>query len=167
MKITMSEVLNHQQIKKKITRMAYEIYERNLNSKAVVFAGISGMGETLADLLATELKLISPLTIEQTEIILDKAHIATEAMKLSHEIDLQGKTLILVDDVLNTGKTLVYAMKPFLDEELYKMEIAVLVNRSHGLFPIRPDYTGFELSTTFNEHIKVDFSGDNYSVYLH
>ncbi|WP_339868570.1 phosphoribosyltransferase family protein [uncultured Algoriphagus sp.] len=163
----MSEVLNHQQIKKKITRMAYEIYERNLNSKAVVFAGISGMGRFLSDLLATELKAISPLVIEQTEIILDKAHIASEEVQLSNEIDLQGKTLILVDDVLNTGKTLVYAMKPFLDEELYRMEIAVLVNRSHGLFPIRPDYTGFELSTTLNEHIKVDFSGENYFVYLH
>ncbi|MEB2781886.1 phosphoribosyltransferase family protein [Algoriphagus sp. C2-6-M1] len=163
----MSEVLNHQQIKKKITRMAYEIYERNLNSKAVVFAGISGMGETLADLLATELRAISPLTIEQIKIIIDKVHVASEEVKLSTAIDLQGKTLILVDDVLNTGKTLVYAMKPFLDEELYKMEIAVLVNRSHGLFPIRADYTGFELSTTLNEHIKVDFSGDNYFVYLH
>lgn len=163
----MSEVLNHQQIKKKITRMAYEIYERNLNSKAVVLAGISGMGETLANLLATELKAISPLEIEQVKIILDKAHVASEEVQLSSEIDLQGKTLILVDDVLNTGKTLVYAMKPFLEEELYKMEIAVLVNRSHGLFPIRPDYTGFELSTTLNEHIKVDFSGDNYCVHLH
>lgn len=163
----MSEVLNHQQIKKKITRMAYEIYERNLNSKAVVFAGISGMGKTLANLLATELKEISPLTIEQTEVLLDKEHVASDDVQLSNEIDLQGKTLILVDDVLNTGKTLVYAMKPFLDEELYRMEIAVLVNRSHGLFPIRPDYTGFELSTTLNEHIKVDFSGDNYFVYLH
>ncbi|REG85411.1 phosphoribosyltransferase family protein [Algoriphagus antarcticus] len=163
----MSEVLNHQQIKKKITRMAYEIYERNLNSKAVVFAGISGMGIILSDLLAAELRAISPLTIEQTEVILDKAHVSSEEVVLTNEIDLRGKTLILVDDVLNTGKTLVYAMKPFLEEELYKMEIAVLVNRSHGLFPIRPDYTGFELSTTLNEHIKVDFSGDNYFVYLH
>ncbi|PZX56702.1 phosphoribosyltransferase family protein [Algoriphagus chordae] len=163
----MSEVLNHQQIKKKITRMAYEIYERNLNSKAVVFAGISGMGRILADLLAAELRAISPLTIEQTEIMLDKTDIASGKVQLSKEIDLQGKSLILVDDVLNTGKTLVYAMKPFLGEELFRMEIAVLVNRSHGLFPIRPDYTGFELSTTLNEHIKVDFSGDNYFVYLH
>ncbi|MDR7132582.1 pyrimidine operon attenuation protein/uracil phosphoribosyltransferase [Algoriphagus sp. 4150] len=163
----MSEVLNHQQIKKKITRMAYEIYERNLNSKGVVLAGISGMGGTLAQLLAAELKAISPLTIELTEVILDKVHVASEQVQLSAAIDLQGKTLILVDDVLNTGKTLVYAMKPFLEEELHKMEIAVLVNRSHGLFPIRPDYTGFELSTTLNEHIKVDFSGDSYFVYLH
>jgi pyrimidine operon attenuation protein/uracil phosphoribosyltransferase len=73
----------------------------------------------------------------------------------------------LVDDVLNTGKTLAYAMKPFLDKELKKMEIAVLVNRSHGLFPIRPDYTGYELATTFNDHILVDFSGVKYSVILH
>lgn len=163
----MSEVLNHQQIKKKITRMAYEIYERNLHSKGVVFAGISGMGRILSDLLTAELRSISPLSIEQTEVILDKENIASEEVALSNEIDLHGKTLILVDDVLNTGKTLVYAMKPFLDEELYKMEIAVLVNRSHGLFPVRPDYTGFELSTTLNDHIKVDFSGENYFVFLH
>ena len=125
------------------------------------------MGRILSDLLVAELKAISPLIIEQTEVILDKVNIASEEVKLTRDIDLQGKTLILVDDVLNTGKTLVYAMKPFLDEELYKMEIAVLVNRSHGLFPVRPDYTGFELSTTLNEHIKVDLSGDNYFVHLH
>jgi pyrimidine operon attenuation protein/uracil phosphoribosyltransferase len=164
----MSEVLNHEQIKKKITRMAYEIYERNLGSKAVVLAGISGMGMTLADLLAKELQAISPLKVEEVEVILDKSNLAEAEVKLSKNIDLQGKTLLIVDDVLNTGKTLAYAMKPFLDIELYKMEVAVLVNRSHGLFPIRPDYTGYELSTTFNEHIRVDFSTENnYSVHLH
>ena len=163
----MSEVLNHQQIKKKITRMAYEIYERNLHSNGVVIAGITGMGTILADLLVQELKQISPLQVEEIEVILDKTNIVSEEIELSAEIELSGKTLILVDDVLNTGKTLAYAMKPFLDVELYKMEIAVLVNRSHGQFPLRPDYTGYELSTTLNEHIKVDFSGDKYSVHLH
>lgn len=163
----MSEVLNHQQIKKKITRMAYEIYERNLNSAGVVFAGISGMGTILADLLVQELKNISPLQVEELEVRLDKSDLISEEIELSQEIELSGKTLILVDDVLNTGKTLAYAMKPFLDKELYKMEIAVLVNRSHGRFPLKPDYTGYELSTTLNEHIKVDFSGNEYSVHLH
>lgn len=163
----MSEVLNHQQIKKKITRMAYEIYERNLHSNGLVIAGITGMGTILADLLVQELKQISPLQVEEIEVILDKTNIVSEEIELSAEIELSGKTLILVDDVLNTGKTLAYAMKPFLDVELYKMEIAVLVNRSHGQFPLRPDYTGYELSTTLNEHIKVDFSGDQYSVHLH
>ncbi len=163
----MSEVLNHNQIKKKITRMAYEIYERNLGSGAVVFAGISGMGMTLAGLLATELQAISNLKVEEVEILLDKSNLAKSEVELSSPIELGGKTLLIVDDVLNTGKTLAYAMKPFLDVELYKMEVAVLVNRSHGLFPIRPDYTGYELSTTLNEHIRVDFSSENnYSVHL-
>lgn len=163
----MSEVLNHQQIKKKITRISFEIYERNLSAVGVVFAGISGMGMIMADLLAKELATISPLKIEKIDIKLDKKDVALSEIELSKEIDLTGKTLILVDDVLNTGKTLAYAMKPFLDKELKKMEIAVLVNRSHGLFPIRPDYTGYELATTFNDHILVDLSGDQYSVILH
>lgn len=163
----MSEVLNHNQIKKKITRMAYEIYERNLGTGAVVFAGISGMGMTLAALLAQELQTISDLKVEEVRILLDKSNLAKSEVELSSPIELGGKTLLIVDDVLNTGKTLAYAMKPFLDVELYKMEVAVLVNRSHGLFPIRPDYTGYELSTTLNEHIRVDFSSENnYSVHL-
>jgi pyrimidine operon attenuation protein/uracil phosphoribosyltransferase len=163
----MSEVLNHNQIKKKITRMAYEIYERNLGSGAVVIAGISGMGKILAGLLVAELQAISDLKIEEVEILLDKSNLAESEVELSNSIELHGKTLLIVDDVLNTGKTLAYAMKPFLDIELHKMEVAVLVNRSHGLFPIRPDYTGYELSTTLNEHIRVDFSSENnYSVHL-
>ena len=163
----MSEVLNHKQIGQKITRMAFEIYEHNINSQGVVFAGIIGMGTTLAKLLASELRAISPLSVEETEVILDKGDVSNSSIELSKEIEINGKTIILVDDVLNTGKTLVYAMKPFLRSEIHKMEIAVLVNRSHGLFPVRPDYTGYELATTFNEHIRVDFSGSEYSVHLH
>ena len=162
----MSEVLNHKQILQKVTRMAFEIYERNIHSSGIVFAGVSGMGTFLASLLANKLREISSLSVEQLEVILDKATISTKAIELSQSLALEGKTVILVDDVLNTGKTLVYAMKPFLDQEIQKMEIAVLVNRSHGLFPVRPDYTGFELATTLSEHIKVDFSENHYSVHL-
>ena len=163
----MSEVLNHQQIRKKITRMAYEIYERNLYSSGVVFAGISGMGLILSQLLAKELKSISNLAVEEVEIVLDKSDIAHSKVELSQSVVLSGKTLIVVDDVLNTDRTIVYAIKPFLEEDIDKMELAVLVNRAHGLFPIRPDYTGYELSTTLNEHIKVDLSEENYFVHLH
>ena len=100
-------------------------------------------------------------------MILDKSDVSKSEIELSQKLELTNKNIILVDDVLNTGKTLVYAMKPFLDLEVQKMEIAVLVNRSHGLFPLRPDYTGFELSTTFNEHIRVDVSSPQHSVQLH
>ena len=163
----MTEVLNHKQVGQKITRMAFEIYERNLHaSGGMVIAGISGMGTILGHLLATELRKISPLQVEEVEVILDKQAVTATEIQLSSPIALKGKTIILVDDVLNTGKTLVYALKPFLEHEVEKIEIAVLVNRSHGLFPVKPDYTGFELATTFNEHIRVDFSGNNYSVHL-
>jgi len=163
----MTEVLNHKQVGQKITRMAFEIYERNLHaSGGMVVAGITGMGTILAHLLATELGKISPLQVEEVEVLLDKQAVTATDVQLSSPIVLKGKTIILVDDVLNTGKTLVYALKPFLEHEVEKMEIAVLVNRSHGLFPVKPDYTGFELATTFNEHIRVDFSGNNYSVHL-
>lgn len=163
----MSEVLNHKQVGQKITRMAFEIYERNVNSAGVVFAGITGMGMSMAKLLAEELKHISPLEVEVVEVLLDKNAVSKSEVELSRKVGLINKTIILVDDVLNTGKTLVYAMKPFLDQEILKMEIAVLVNRSHGLFPLRPDYTGYELSTTLNEHIRVDVSGPQHSVQLH
>jgi pyrimidine operon attenuation protein/uracil phosphoribosyltransferase len=163
----MSEVLNHKQVGQKITRIAFEIYERNLNSAGVVFAGITGMGMTLANLLATEFSKISPISAEVVEVILDKSAVSKSEVELSKSLDVGNKTIILVDDVLNTGKTLVYAMKPFLDQEIQKMEIAVLVNRSNGLFPVRPDYTGYELATTLSEHIRVDFSSNQYSVYLH
>ena len=163
----MTEVLNHKQVGQKITRMAFEIYERNLHaSGGMVVAGITGMGTILGHLLATELQKISPLQVEEVEVILDKQAVTATEIQLSNPIALKGKTIFLVDDVLNTGKTLVYALKPFLEHEVEKIEIAVLVNRSHGLFPVKPDYTGFELATTYNEHIRVDFSGNNYSVHL-
>ncbi|KPQ16317.1 phosphoribosyltransferase family protein [Algoriphagus formosus] len=163
----MSEVLNDKQIRQKITRMAFEIYERNLHTKGVVFAGVTGMGLILSELLAKELSHISELQVEQLEVQLDKSDVANSKISLSQNLDLTGKSLILVDDVLNTGRTVAYAMKPFLQEEISKMELAVLVNRAHGLFPLRPDYTGFELSTTLNEHIRVDLSSSSYSVHLH
>ena len=164
----MSEVLNHKQVGQKITRMAFEIYERNLHATGgMVVAWITGMGTILGHLIATELRKISPLQVEEVEVILDKQAVSTSEVMLSVDITLKGKTILLVDDVLNTGKTLVYALKPFLGHEVEKMEIAVLVNRSHGLFPVKPDYTGFELATTFNEHIRVDFSDNSYAVHLH
>ncbi|TFV96206.1 phosphoribosyltransferase [Algoriphagus kandeliae] len=162
----MSEVLNDKQIRQKVTRMAYEIYERNLHTSGVVFAGISGMGLILSELLANELKVISDLSVEELEVQLDKSNVSQSNITLSKELVLTGKTLILVDDVLNTGRTVAYAMKPFLEEDISKMELAVLVNREHGLFPLRPDYTGYELATTLNEHIRVDLSGPQFSVHL-
>ena len=164
---TKTLVLNHHQISQKITRMAYEIYERNASESSIVFAGITGMGHQLAESLAGALKEISPLEIAVLEIILDKSDVTRGEVSLSSHADLTNKCIVVVDDVLNTGKTLVYALLPFLESSVKKIEVAVLVNRSHKLFPVSPDYTGLELATTLSEHISVDLSSQNHTVHLH
>ncbi|MCH7402907.1 phosphoribosyltransferase family protein [Belliella kenyensis] len=162
-----SQVLDHRQVNQKITRMAYEIYERNASEEEIVFAGISGMGYTLAKLLADNLQQISPIKPVVVEVRLDKSSLIQGEVSLSPDVAPADKCIVLVDDVLNTGKTLAYSLKPFLEITMKKMEIAVLVNRSHKLFPVSPDYTGLELSTTLSEHIAVDLSQEPYTVYLH
>lgn len=164
---TKTLVLNHKQIKQKIIRMAYEVYERNASEKEIIFAGITGMGQQLAGFLAESLREISPLHVRVLEIHLNKHDVNRGDVELSEKGDLTEKCIVVVDDVLNTGKTLLYALKPFLDVGVKKIEVAVLVNRSHKLFPVNPDYTGLELATTLNEHITVDLSTENFSVHLY
>lgn len=164
---TKTLVLNDRQIRQKITRMAYEIYERNLHEETLVFAGITGMGHLLALSLSSTLESISPIKAEVIEIILDKSNVEKSEIRLSKSPSAESHCVIIVDDVLNTGKTLVYALQPFLNSAVKKIEVAVLVNRSHKLFPVTPDYTGLELATTLSEHITVDLQSENHTVHLH
>src|SRR5690606_35542235 len=129
MEKTKTLVLNHNQIQQKITRMAFEIYERNVREEGVVVAGITGMGFVLSGLLAEKLKAISPLKVRQIVIILDKSAKVLGEVTLSEAFPFDGTCLIIVDDVLNTRRTLTYAMQPLLKEAIKKMESAVMVNR--------------------------------------
>jgi pyrimidine operon attenuation protein / uracil phosphoribosyltransferase len=160
-------VLNHKQIQQKIVRIAYEIYERNLREEALVFAGLTGMGHVLAGLIAEKLQQISPIKVNLIEVTLDKSNPKIGEVTLSHSGPFAGQCVLIVDDVLNTGKTLAYAMVPFLQDNVKQIEVAVLVNRSHKLFPVTPDYTGFELSTTLSEHITVKLTPEDSTVHLH
>lgn len=146
--------------------MAFEIYERNFKEKVIIVAGIDGQGYTLAKLLAKEVEAISPIEVTLVKVSLDKMAPQQGEVELDCEIkEVKKKCIILVDDVLNTGRTLAYGLKPFLDTEVKKIETAVLVNRSHTLFPVYPQYTGYELSTTIKEHVEVQL-GKESSVYL-
>lgn len=161
-----SLILNAAQINQKIKRMAYEIFENNFKEKTIAFAGIDGQGYVIAQLLMKELAAISDIQPLAVKVSLDK--LAPQQSEIAIDVDgklLKKKCVILVDDVLNTGKTLAYSLKPFLNLEVKKIEIAVLVNRSHPMFPIMPAYTGLELSTTLSEHVEVVL-GKKASVYL-
>ncbi|MDN3687534.1 phosphoribosyltransferase family protein [Cyclobacterium jeungdonense] len=160
-------VLNHRQIQQKITRMAFEIYERNAGEQDLVVAGMTGMGYVLAERVVEKLREIAPFSLQLIKIDLDKSHPKLHEIHLSEQVPLAGASIILVDDVLNTGKTLAYAMVPFLEAGIKKMEVLVLVNRSHKLYPVAPDYTGFELATTLSEHITVDLNSEASTVHLH
>ena len=159
-------VLNAVQLDQKIRRIAYEIYENNYGTKELILAGICEQGESLAILLSSIIEEISPIKTRVIKINLDKQNPSKPIAESDLPTKLSNKVVIMVDDVLNTGKTLAYSLKPFLDQKIKKIEVAVLVNRSHTAFPISPQYTGYELSTTLSEHIVVKMTGKQKGVYL-
>ncbi|HEY0433507.1 MAG TPA: phosphoribosyltransferase family protein, partial [Chitinophagaceae bacterium] len=137
-------VLDKEVAAKKLERMAYEIVESNLEEKSLILAGISGNGTAIAQIMRELLGKISTIQIDIVEITLDKR--APGPVTLSPSIDVNGKVVIVVDDVVNSGKTLLYALKPLLDFQPKKIQTLVLVARSYRSFPIRPDYVGLSIS---------------------
>lgn len=161
-------ILSKDQILQKLKRIAYEIYENNYLEKKLIVAGIPETGYKLAQLLIQELKEISPLELHLIKVNITKENPANSEISLDCDIKLLKKaSLILVDDVLNTGRTFLYSLKPILQADVKKVQTAVLVYRGHSLFPISSDYTGYELSTTLNEHIEVVLEDGKEGVYLY
>ena len=148
-------VLNKTQIQQKIDRMAYQILEDNLSEKEIVLAGIVSPGYIIAKRLKKVLESISEIKITLMKIEIDKNSSHLEA---SSDIDInsvKNKVVILVDDVLNSGRTLAYGLGVFIDIPLKKLRTLVLIDRSHRNFPISSDFTGLEMSTLIKEHIEV------------
>lgn len=163
-----SQILDAAQIRQKITRIAFEIYERNFEEPELTLVGIAENGYFFAELLANKLRKISPLQITLHRLVLNKTNPAAATLNLTPELDnLQNKVVILADDVLNTGKTLAYCLPLFLEARARKIEIATLIDRHHPLFPVASTYTGYSLATTLKEHIEVTFPEDgNFGAYL-
>ena len=151
-------VLSKEVINRKIRRMALQVAEENIEEKELVIAGIEGNGETVAKCLITELSKIASFTIEQMLVQLNKKK--PENVVFNKSLDLNNKVIILVDDVANTGKTMLYALKPFLNAHPKKIQTLVLVERSHKLFPVQTDYAGLSISTTLQDHIIVETEGE-------
>ncbi|HEV8282707.1 MAG TPA: phosphoribosyltransferase family protein [Chitinophagaceae bacterium] len=143
---------------KKMQRMAYEILENNMEENKIVLAGIKEHGMVVAKNLQKILSEISSLKTELISISLDKR--SPKEVSVSKELDFNSQVIIIVDDVANSGKTLLYAVKPFLVFQPKKIQTLVLVERRHNNFPVQPDYVGLSISTTLQEHIYVEVAGD-------
>ena len=153
-----SIILNQLQISQKIRRIAYQIYETNSSEKEVVLAGIVGNGFVFAEKLVEVLQEISPLKVTICKVQIDKKHPLKPITTSLNIEDYKNKSLVLVDDVLSSGTTLIYGIKHFLDVPLKRFKTAVLVNRNHKKYPVKADFKGISLSTSIKEHIQVEFS---------
>lgn len=151
-------ILSKEVVGKKLQRMAYEILENNIDEKEIILAGIRESGSVVAKVIQQMLAEISSIKTELITITLDKKE--PTDVSLSRSIDLNGKVIILIDDVSNSGKTLLYALKPFIEFHPKKIQILVLVERTHTSFPVRPDYVGLSIATTLQEHIFVEVKGE-------
>ncbi|WP_282124295.1 phosphoribosyltransferase domain-containing protein [Algibacter mikhailovii] len=159
-------ILKHNEINHKIRRIAFQIYESNVNETEVILAGVDKNGYTLAKKLKTVLKNISDIDPTLCKVIIDKKQPWKPISTSITPDDYKNKSLVLVDDVLNSGTTLIYGVKHFLDVPLKQFKTAVLVNRNHKKYPVKADFKGISLSTSLHEHVNVILEGKSFEVTL-
>ena len=150
-------ILDQADITQKTRRMAYQIVEDNYDEKEIIMIGILTGGYEYAKLLKKEIEAISEISIKFLSLTMDKSNPLSHPITIDREkLSLDKKVILLVDDVANTGKTMYYALKPIMDFSPKKVQVAVLVDRQHKLFPICCDFVGLSLSTTMQEQITVE-----------
>lgn len=161
-----NSILNNQEIEHKIKRIAYQIYETFAEEDLIVLAGITTNGYILAQKIGSVLETISDLKVTLCEVKINKQNpfqpITTSIPKELYT----DRGIVLVDDVLNSGTTLIYGVKHFLDVPIKKFKTAVLVDRNHKKFPVKADFKGISLSTSSKEHVHVVFEEHNCHAYL-
>ena len=148
------DILDKESIKMKLERMALEIVENNLDEDSIILVGIEENGSVIARNMEKLLKQYSSLNVQLVNLTLDKKH--PDEIRLSQQLDITNKVIVLVDDVANSGKTILYSLKPFLQFHPKKIQTLALVERTHKIFPVNLDYKGLSVATTLQEHIFVE-----------
>ena len=149
-----------------VKRIAYQVFESTIDETEIVIVGVGAQGKILSSLLGDSLKKIGDSTLVFVNLTLDKTNPLGTIKSSIPLTELKNKSLIIVDDVLNTGSTLMYAVSFFLSIPVKQIKTAVMVNRNHKKFPIKADFKGISLSTSLNEHITVLLEGNEKGVYL-
>ncbi|WP_179316810.1 phosphoribosyltransferase family protein [Winogradskyella undariae] len=166
MALTKNTILSHKEIEHKIKRIAYQIYESNVNETELIIAGIESNGYLLAKKIKANLDKISDIESTLCKVKINKTAPTDPIITSIAAEDYTNKSLVLVDDVLNSGSTLIYGIKHFLDVPLKQFKTAVLVNRNHKKYPVKADFKGISLSTSLYEHVHVHLSKQPYEAYL-
>ena len=154
-------ILNQNKINKIVRRLAYQILESNLNSPEIILIGIQQNGYNLSKIIFEELKAITEIKTELFFVKINKKYPLKNIVFECEKEYLKNKSIVLIDDVLNTGKTLIYCTKSLLDVELNSFKTVVLIDRNHKKFPIKVDYKGISVSTSIADHIELIFEKNN------
>ena len=149
-----------------IDRIAYQIYESNFEEETVFIVGIGKKGKVLSSLIGKSLNSISEIKVEFITLDIDKKNPLNNVNSDKPTSILKNSSVVVVDDVLNTGSTLMYAVSYFLKVPVKSIKTAVMVNRNHKKFPIKADFKGISLATTINEHINVILDGPDPGIFL-
>ena len=152
-------ILDDTQIRSKLKRISYQILEANLKTSDVVIAGIESNGYKIAKEIKKILNGISELEVILCKVIIDKKNPRNPIKTSINKEIYTNKSIVLIDDVLNSGSTLIYGVKHFLEVEVVQFKTAVLVNRNHKKFPVKADFKGISLSTSMQNHVLVEFKG--------
>ncbi len=164
--MTKNIILTKEEIYHKSKRIAYQIYETFVEEEEIVLAGIANNGFVFAQKIAEQLAQIADFKVVLCEVKIDKQNALLPITTSISADQYQHKSVVLIDDVLNSGTTLIYGVKHFLEVPLKKFKTAVLVDRNHKKYPVKADFKGLSLSTSLLEHIQVVFEGDEEYAYL-
>ena len=154
-------ILDQNKINRIVRRLAYQILESNISSSEIILIGIYENGYNLSKIIFEELKAITEIKTELFFVKINKKYPLKNIVFECEKEYLKNKSIVLIDDVLNTGKTLIYCTKSLLDVELNSFKTVVLIDRNHKKFPIKVDYKGISVSTSIADHIELIFEKNN------
>jgi len=163
----MQVILNNQQIHQKITRLGHELLENCFEESQIFIGGIHGNGFEMATMLSDIITKNSDIKVHCFEIKINKSEPWSEEIEVNiDETKFKKGFLILVDDVINSGKTMQYALVKFLQSPTKTIRTVVLVDRKHRRFPVKADIVGISLSTTLKDRVEVDLSKNDSKAFL-
>ncbi|MCX6183058.1 MAG: phosphoribosyltransferase family protein [Bacteroidetes bacterium] len=161
-------VLSKEKVLQKLNRLIHQIHENVFDEKEIIIAGIDGYGYVIAERIAKELGEISKMKIILSKINMDKENPLAQPITLEgvSSAQYENKVILVVDDVINSGKTIIYAVNHFLDKPVKRIQTVVLVDRDHTRYPVKADYVGLSISTTLQENIRVSLEKNKEVIYL-